>query len=182
MKIICPKTELTTGIGIALRAVPSKTTMPILESLLITADETITITSNDNDMGITTIVTGLIQEKGRIAVEARLFSDIVRKLPESDITIEADFNNKLTISCGQSVFHLNGNDANEFPDLPDTEAIGHFSISEFTLKEMIRQTIFSIAVNDTTSIMKGELFSISDNLLKAVSLDSHRISIRNERS
>ena len=180
MKIICSKSDLITGIGIALRAVPSKTTMPILGSLLITAEEIITITSNDNDMGITTIVNGMIPEKGRIAVEARLFSDIIRKLPESDITIEADSNHKVTISCEKSVFHVNGNDANEFPDLPDAESIGHFTISEFTLKEMIRQTIFSIAVNDAASIMKGELFYVSDNLLKAVSLDSHRISIRNE--
>ena len=181
MKIICSKSDLITGTGIALRAVPSKTTMPILGSLLITAEEVITITSNDNDMGITTIVSGIINEKGRIAVEARLFSDIIRKLPESDITIMADYNNKVTISCEKSIFHLNGNDANEFPDLPDAESIGHFSISEFTLKEIIRQTIFSIAVSDVASIMKGELFSVSDNLLKAVSLDSHRISIRNER-
>ena len=181
MKIICDKTELIARTNIALRAVPSKTTMPILGSLLIVADDTITITSNDNDMGITTIVEGLIREKGRIAVEARLFSEIIRKLPDSEILIEADYNNKMTISCDKSVFHLNGNNADEFPDLPETEGLKSFSISEFTLKEMIRQTIFSIAVNDSNALMRGELFSISGDNLKVVSLDSHRISIRNEK-
>ena len=181
MKIICDKTELINRINIALRAVPSKTPMPILESLLITASDSFTITSNDNDMGITTTVEGLIREKGRIAVEARLFSEIIRKLPDSEVMIEADQNFKLTISCDKSVFHLNGNNADEFPDLPDTEGIKTFSVSEFTLKEMIRQTIFSIATNDTNALMKGELFLVSGDNLKVVSLDSHRISIRNEK-
>mgnify|MGYP002626107575 CR=1 FL=1 len=181
MKIICDKTELIAATNIALRAVPSKTTMPILGSLLITVDDRICITSNDNDMGITTTVEGMIREKGRIAVEARLFSEVIRKLPDSEIMIEADYNDKMTISCEKSVFHLNGNNADEFPDLPETSGVRSFQISEFTLKEIIRQTIFSIAANDSNALMRGELFSVSGDRLKVVSLDSHRISIRNEQ-
>ena len=181
MKITCSKSDLMSGINIALRAVPSKSTMPILESFLIQADSDIIITSNDNDMGIKTMVSGVIAERGRIAVEARLFSEIIRKLPDNEILIESDANYKLTIRCEDSVFHLSGNNPDEFPDLPETGSTRRITISEFTLKEMIRQTIFSIAVNDVNALMKGELFSIEGDNIKVVSLDSHRISIRNEK-
>ena len=181
MKITCSKFELMNRINIALRAVPSKSTMPILESLLIVAKDDITITSNDNDMGIKTIVEGIVNEKGSIAVEAKLFSDIIRKLPENEVVIESDVNRRIKITCEDSLFHLSGSDPDEFPDLPDTGESRTVSISEFTLKELIRQTIFSISTNDSNMLMKGELFSISGNNLKVVSLDSHRISIRNEK-
>ena len=181
MKITCSKSELLTGINIALRAVPSKSTLPILESLLITADNEITITSNDNDMAIKTIVEGVVTERGQIAVEARLFSEIIRKLPENDVYIEADFNYRIRITCEDSLFQVSGNNPDEFPDLPETGITKKISISEFTLKEMIRQTIFSIAGNEANELMKGELFSISGDNLKLVSLDGYRISIRNEK-
>lgn len=181
MKITCSKSELLGGINIALRAVPSKSTLPILESLLITAQDNITITSNDNDMGIVTGIEGVVMEAGKIAVEARLFSEIVRKLPDNEIYIETDRNYKMNIRCEDSVFRLSGNDPDEFPELPDTGVSKTVTMSEFTLKEMIRQTIFSIAVNDANALMKGELFSIRGDNIKVVSLDSHRISIRNEK-
>lgn len=180
MKISCSKSELMNGINIALRAVPSKSTFPILESLLIIADTDIKIVSNDNDMGIETIVEGIVHENGKIAVEARLLSEIIRKLPENEINIESDSSYKVHISCEDSLFNLNGNNPDEFPDLPQTGNTKSVKMSEFTLKEMIRQTIFSIAVTDTNALMKGELFSVKGDKLKVVSLDSHRISIRNE--
>lgn len=180
MIIACSKNDLITAVNIALRAVPSKSTMTILESLLITADDEITITANDNDMAIKTKVEGVVNEKGSIAIEARIFSEIIRKLPDNEIVIETNKMHKMKISCEDSVFNLSGNDPNEFPDLPETGETKTVSISEFTLKELIRQTIFSIAVNDTNALMKGELFSIENNIIKVVSLDSHRISIRKE--
>ena len=181
MKITCTKSELMNGINIALRAVPSKSVMPILESFLIAAKDDITITSNDNDMGIRTGIEGVVLESGMIAVEARLFSDIIRKLPENELTIESNASYKIRISCEGLEFHLNGNNPDEFPELPETGTTRKVTMSEFTLKEMIRQTIFSIAVNDSNALMKGELFSIKGDNLKVVSLDSHRISIRNEK-
>lgn len=181
MKITCSKSELMSGINIALKAVPSKSTMPILESILITASDNITITSNDNDMGIITSVEGIVSEQGRIAVEARLFSEIIRKLPENEIYIETTSNNKIKIVCEDSKFNLSGNDPDEFPDLPRTGETKSVTMSEFTLKELIRQTIFSVAANDANALMKGELFSVSKDNIKVISLDSHRISIRNEK-
>ena len=181
MKITCLKSELMNGINIALRAVPSKSIMPILESFLITAKDEIAITSNDNDMGIRTEIEGVVNERGQIAVEARLFSEVIRKLPENEVTLESSQNYKLKISCEGLEFHLNGNNPDEFPELPETGMTKSIAVSEFTLKEMIRQTIFSIAVNDSNALMKGELFSVKGDNLKVVSLDSHRISIRNEK-
>lgn len=180
MKISCTKSHLLNGINIAMRAVPSKTTLPILESFLIEAADEIKITTNDNDMGIETIVEGSVAEAGRIAIEARIFSDIIRKLPENEIVIEADSSYKVRISCEDSVFNLNGRNPDEFPDLVKTEDNNKITMSQFTLKELIRQTIFSIAPNDSNALMRGELFEINGNTIKVVSLDGHRISIRKE--
>ena len=180
MKISCVKSDLLTGINIAMRAVPSKTTLPILESFLIIADEGIRIITNDKDMGIETAVSGSIFETGKIAVDARIFSEIIRKLPEDEVIIESDNNQKVTITCEESVFNLNGKNPDEFPELPQTENEKKIVVSQFILKELIRQTIFSISANDNNSMMRGELFEVEGNILKVVSLDSHRISIRKE--
>ena len=182
MKITCFKADLLGGIRIALRAVPSKTTMPILESFLIDASgEEIKIITNDNDMGIETAVIGTIDDPGKIAVDAKIFSEIIGKLPENIVTIETDANLKVKITCEETKFDISGNDAEEFPELPDAEEENKIVMSQFTLKELIRQTIFSIAQNDNNSIMRGELFEVKGDMIKIVSLDSHRISIRNEK-
>ena len=180
MKISCTKSNLLSGINIAMRAVPSKTTLPILESFLIEAFDEIKITTNDNDMGIETIVEGNVVETGKIAIEARIFSEIIRKLPENEILIEADASYKVRITCEDSQFNLNGRNPDEFPELVKTDDTNKITMSQFTLKELIRQTIFSIAPNDNNALMRGELFEITDSTVKVVSLDGHRISIRKE--
>jgi len=126
-------------------------------------------------------VEGIVTEKGKIAVEARLFSELVRKLPDNEILLESDRNYKIRLSCEDSVFYLNANNPDEFPDLPKTVVMGEISISEFTFKEMIRQTIFSIAANDANALMKGELMAVSGDTVKMIALDSHRIAIRREK-
>ena len=155
MKISCLKADLLAGLNIAMRAVPSKTTLPILESFLIIACEKIRIITNDKDMGIETQVTGDVQDKGKIAVDAKIFGDIVRKLPESIINIESDSSLKIKVTCEESEFYLNGKNPDEFPELPVTNNENKVSISQFTLKEIIRQTIFSISSYESNSIMKG---------------------------
>ncbi len=180
MKIICSKSDLLNGLNIAMRAVPSKTTLPILESFLIIAGDEIKIITNDKDMGIETRVAGTIEDAGKIAVDARIFNEIVRKLPDNEVKIESDNNQRIKITCEDSEFNLNGRNPEEFPELPATENENKIVISQFILKELIRQTIFSIASNDTNSMMRGELFEVNGDMLKVVSLDSHRISIRKE--
>lgn len=179
MKIICQKTELVKSINIVMKAVPSKTTMPILECILIDALQgEIKFTANDMELGIETVVKGNILEKGRIALDARLFSEIIRKLPESEITITTNDRLQAEIVCEKSKFNISGKEGDDFPYLPFVEKNESICISQFTLKEVIKQTIFSIAQNENNRMMTGELFEINDNLLKVVSLDGHRISIR----
>lgn len=179
MKIVCSKSELMKSINIVMKAVPSKTTMPILECILIDASKgEIKFTTNDMELGIETIVKGEIVEKGVIALEAKLFSEIIRKLADSDITISTDDRYQALITCENSQFNISGKAGDDYPYLPFVEKDHSISVSQFTLKEVIRQTIFSIAQNENNKMMTGELFEITDNILKVVSLDGHRISIR----
>lgn len=179
MKIICSKTNLVKGVSIVSKAVPSKTTMPILECILIDATtDMIKFTANDMELGIETIVEGEILKKGMIAIDARIFSEIVRKLPDNEVVIEADDNLQTTITCEKSKFNISSKSGDEFSYLPYVEKTETISLSQFTLKEIIRQTIFSIADNDSNKLMTGELFQIEGNMLRVVSLDGHRISIR----
>ncbi len=179
MKLICSKSELIKKIGIVIKAVPSKTTMPILECILIKAQAgEISFTANDMELGIETKVEGVILEDGKAALEAKLFSDIVRKLPDADVEIEADSAGRAVITCERSVFRIAGRDPDEFSAIPVVEKEFPVTVSQLTLRDVIQQTIFSIAPNDTNKMMTGELFEIENDRWKVVSLDGHRISIR----
>ena len=179
MKLVCSKSNLLTGVQIVSKAVPSKTTMSILECILIDATQgQIKLTANDMEIGIETVIEGEVVEKGIIALDAKIFSDIVRKLPDSDITIETDSSFKTTITCEKAKFNIIGKSGEDFSYLPEIERNDSIVVSQFTLKEVVRQTIFSIADNDNNKLMTGELFEINEDELKVVSLDGHRISIR----
>lgn len=179
MKIICSKSELLQGVNTVLKAVPAKTTMPILECILIdTTDGQIKLTANDMELGIETKIKGDILDKGKIALEAKLFSEIVRKLPDSEVTIQTDENFRALIKCEKAKFNIAGKSGDDFSYLPEIEKNQMVVLSQFSLKEIIRQTIFSIADNENNRLMTGELFEINGNEMKVVSLDGHRISIR----
>ena len=179
MKIVCNRTDLVSGVSIVSKAVSNKTTLPILECILIEASAgTITLTANDMELGIETNIEGNILEQGKIALDAKLFFEIVRKLPNNDVTIETDSDYKATITCEKACFHIVGQEGSEFPYLPEIEKEKSITLSQFTLKEVIRQTIFSISDNENNKLMTGELFEVEDNKLNVVSLDGHRISIR----
>lgn len=179
MKLVCSKSNLLNGVQIVSKAVPSKTTMSILECILVDASKgVIKLTANDMELGIETTIEGEIIEKGIIALDAKIFLEIVRKLPDSDITIETDSSYKTTITCEKAKFNIIGKSGEDFSYLPIIEREDSVVVSQFTLKEIVRQTIFSISDNDNNKLMTGELFEISGNELKVVSLDGHRISIR----
>ncbi|MCI9081101.1 MAG: DNA polymerase III subunit beta [Lachnospiraceae bacterium] len=184
MKIICQKSDLLHGVNIVSKAVPSRTTMAILECILIDASDASTkdelkLTANDMELGIETRIEGTIIERGSIALDAKIFSEIVRKLPDSDVTIETDESFKTVITCEKAKFNIIGKSGEDFSYLPYIERNQPVVLSQFTLKEVIRQTIFSISDSDNNKLMTGELFEINENKLKVVSLDGHRISIRN---
>ena len=179
MKFTCSKSNLLNGVQIVSKAVPNKTTMSILECILINAsDNQIKLTANDMELGIETVIEGDILEKGQIALDAKILLDIVRKLPDNDVTIVTDNSFKTNITCEKAKFTIIGKSGEDFSYLPSIERIDSIIISQFTLKEVVRQTIFSIADNDNNKLMTGELFEINGDTLKVVSLDGHRISIR----
>ena len=164
MHIICPREELQKGVSIVSKAVSNKTTMPILECILIqTKEGRILMTANDMELGIETEIHGIIEDNGRIAIDAKIFSEIVRKLPDSDVVLETDSSFKTTITCEKAKFNIVGKSGEDFSYIPYIERNECISVSQFTLKEVIRQTIFSIADNDNNKLMTGELFEISEN-------------------
>ena len=180
MKFVCKKSELLKGVNIVSKAVPSKTTMSILECILIDASTNqIKLTANDMELGIETVIEGDILEKGIVAIDAKIFSEIVRKLPDNDVTVETDENFKTKIICEKAKFDISGKSGEDFSYLPYIEKTDFISVSQFNLKEIIKQTIFSISDNENNKMMTGELFEVQNNMLKVVSLDGHRVSIRN---
>lgn len=179
MKLTFSKDALSNGINIVSKAVPSKTTMTILECILIDAtDGLIKLTANDMELGIETKVEGTIHESGKVALDAKLFSEIIRKLPNNDVTITTDEQYNTLITCEKAKFTVQGKGGEDFVYLPYIEKQKYICLSQFTLKEVIRQTIFAISPNDNNKLMTGELFEVHENELKVVSLDGHRIAIR----
>ena len=179
MKLVFSKSNLLNGVQIVSKAVPNKTTMSILECILIDATgKEIKLIANDMELGIETIIEGEILEKGQIALDAKILLDIVRKLPDNEVTLETDKSYKTNITCEKAKFTIIGKSGEDFSYLPSIEKIDSIVVSQFTLKEVVRQTIFSISDNDTNKLMTGELFDINGDILKVVSLDGHRISIR----
>ena len=179
MKFTCTKNDFNNGINIVLKAVPGKTTMPILECVVIEAKgDKIKLTTNDMQLGIETTIPAQIQQDGIILVNAKMIADIVRRLPDEDVNFEVDENNNILLFCGKSKFNIPGIDHEEFPMLPKIDAENKIVISQFTLKEMIQQTIFSISDNEANKILTGELFEINGDEFRIASLDLVRVSIR----
>ncbi|MCR4892852.1 MAG: DNA polymerase III subunit beta [Lachnospiraceae bacterium] len=180
MKIVCSKSNLVTGVNIVSKAVSSKTSLSILECILIVASNgVIKLLANDMEMGIETRIQGEIEENGMIALDAKIFGDVVRRFPNDFIRIVTDDKLMARITCLKSKFNLPGKSGDDFTYLPKVDKEESITISQFTLKQVIQQTLFSISENDNNKLMTGELFDINGDSLRVVSLDGHRISIRN---
>ncbi len=180
MKVNISKSNLINAVNIASKAVPAKTTLPILECILIDAStEKIKFMANDEELGIETIQDGTILEHGIIAIDAAIFGNIVRKLPDGmDVTLETD-GEQVTIRSGKIVFSISGRDGSDFPYLPEIDRSYSIEVSELTLRDIITKTIFAISTNDTNQLMTGELFEIRNReQLRVAALDGHRISVR----
>lgn len=168
------------GISNVSKAVSTKTTHPILSCIFIEAENgNIKLTANDMEIGIESYVEGTVIEEGKVAIEAKLLSDIVRKLPDSEIHMETNEDFKTTIKCEKSLFTIAGKSGEDFSSLPVVEKSKYITISQFTLREIINQTIFSISDSEYNNVMTGELFEVSNNRLRVVAIDGHRIAIRN---
>ncbi|MBQ8138419.1 MAG: DNA polymerase III subunit beta [Lachnospiraceae bacterium] len=183
MKFICSKSNLLNGVNIVSKAVPNRSTMSILECILInTTRDIISLTGNDTELGIETIIDGQIIERGIVALDAKIFSEIVRKLPDDNITIDVDQNYKTLITCGKAHFTIIGKSGEDYTYLPEIEKNNSIILSQLNFRDIVKQTIFSVADGGEGSsaqqTTKGELFEVFGDYMRLSSLDGHRISIR----
>ena len=181
MKFSCEKETLLNLLSIAARAVTGKSSMPLLEGLLLAADaDSLTVTGYDLSMGIRTTAPVDVVEPGRIVLNCRLFLEIVRKLPQDVVYLETDDKLMTTIKCGRSVFNLVASEADEYPALAEVSSETGLSLPRSILKSMIAQTIFSVSDNESKPIHTGCLFEIEGNRLHVVAVDGYRLSVRRE--
>lgn len=181
MKISCLRTDLANAVSNVSRAVAAKSTIPSLEGILIKSyGEKMCISGYNLEIGITTDIEATIQSEGEIVVSAKLFSDIVRRLPEEIVSIETDERMVTYISCGHVDYQIVGMSSVEYPDLPTFEQTDGFKINAKILKDMIRQTVYAVSDNTSKPIYTGSLFEIDNNQFRIVAIDGYRMAIRTE--
>ena len=179
MKIICNQKLLAHKIGISQKAINGKTTLELLKGILISAkDNQLKLTGYDLEIGIETYAQAEIIEEGEIVVNARLFGDIIRKLPDSFVEIETDNENNVYINCVNSRFKIKGDSAKEYPRLPEVKEEDLYNIPQDLLKNMIKQTVFAISQDQTKPILMGELLEIVDGNISLVAIDGYRLAVR----
>jgi DNA polymerase-3 subunit beta len=179
MKFICSKSEFIGAISTVQKAVTGKTTLPILEGILITAKKgQLILTATDLDLGIETKLTCNIISNGSVVLNSKLFGEIIRKLPDMEIEVEVDDTYNTVIRCGKSKFNLIGQNPEEYPELPSINENIMYKIPQDLIKNMIRQTIFSTAQDETRPILTGVLFEVKDGSLTMVALDAYRLALR----
>ena len=179
MKIICEKDKLLKGINSVINGVASKTTMPVLEGILIqTNDKEVKLTTYDLEIGIEYIIECDVQEQGNTVVNAIMFSEIIRKIPDTEITITINDNNLLVIECEGSLYKLATMNPDEFPELPKINVDNSIEIEQNLLKNMVRKTIFAVSNEENRPIFTGCLFEVKDNKLNVVAVDGYRLAIK----
>ena len=179
MKFSCEKALLQAAISTTSRAVAPKSSIPALEGILLEAGNELRLTGYNLETGIRTVVPADIQEEGTLVLGARLFGDIIRKLPDDIVTFRAD-HYMVNITCGMSEFNILGTDPEEFPELPTVEYQNTITLSQAKLRAMIGQTLFAVSDNESRPIHTGSLFEVEKNGLTVVSVDGYRLALRRE--
>ena len=179
MKFTCEKALLQAAISTTSRAVSPKSSIPALEGILVEAGSELRLTGYNLETGIRTTVPADIQEEGTLVLGARLFGEIIRKLPDDMVSFQAE-NYMVKIKCGMSEFNILGTDPEEFPELPTVEYQNSLILPQGKLKSMISQTIFAVSDNESRPIHTGSLFEVDDSGLTVVSVDGYRLALRHE--
>lgn len=163
------------------RAVSTKSSVPALEGILLRAEgEELTLCGYDLELGMTTAMEAKVEESGGIILSARLFGDIVRRLPAETMELSTDPKNITTIKSGPSEFSIVGIPAEEYPELPAISGETSIRLAHSVLKSMIRQTIFAVSESDAKPIHTGTLFELEEDRIRLVSVDGYRLAIREE--
>lgn len=180
MKFSCEKALLQSAISTTSRAVSPKNSIPALMGILLEAGSSLQLTGYNLETGIRTTIPAQIDQGGALVLEARLFGEIVRKLPDDMVTVSTD---ELTvhIECGMSSFNIQGIDPEEFPDLPSVEHQNTLEIGQDVLRSMIDETLFAVSTNESRPIHTGSLFEVENGALTVVSVDGYRLALRHEQ-
>lgn len=182
MKIICDTNVLSSACQNIQRAVSSKASIPALECILINAEsDNVTLTGYDLEIGSETTISAFVNQKGRVALNARYLCDILRLLPESKVTIETDEKHICKIISGDTEYSIVGTDPDTYPDLPVVTGEQPISVNQGVLKDMIRKTIYAVAIGDARPVHTGIKFEIEQNQLVLIALDGFRLAIRREK-
>ena len=179
MKFSCEKALLQAAISTTSRAVSPKSSIPALEGILLEAGSDLRLTGYNLETGIRTIVPADIREEDTLVLGARLFGEIVRKLPDDIVTFQSE-NYMVNIKCGMSEFNILGTDPEEFPELPTVEYQNSLILPQSRLKAMISQTLFAVSDNESRPIHTGSLFEVDSEGLTIVSVDGYRLALRHE--
>lgn len=187
LKFVVLKDKLTESVNQVMKSVSSKTTIPILTGIKLTAtSDGITLTGSNSDISIKSFIpceedgseNATVATAGSIVLPSRLFSELVRKLPDEEIKIEVNNRMITIIRSGPSEFNLNGLDPEEYPNLPVITGKDSFNVRKDLLKEVIKQTVFSVSASETRPVLTGVKWMIQDNQLICVATDSHRLAQR----
>ena len=181
MKFSCEKYLLQSACGTASRAAASKSPIPALEGLLLQASDRLTVTGYDLKKGIYTQLEAEVKEQGSVVVGARLFGEMIRRLPDGIVTISTDINNNVNVKCGKSEFNFMGISPEDYPEMPVVDGVNNIALPQKILGSMINQTIFAVADNDMRPIYTGTLFDIEGEELTLVAVDGYRLAKRSEK-
>ena len=181
MKFSCEKYLLQSACGTASRAAASKSPIPALEGLLLQAADRLTVTGYDLKKGIYTQLEADVKEQGSVVVGARLFGEMIRRLPDGIVTISTDVNNNVNVKCGKSEFNFMGISPEDYPEMPVVDGVNNIALPQKILSSMINQTIFAVADNDMRPIYTGTLFDIEGEELTMVAVDGYRLAKRSEK-
>ena len=178
MKFTCEKALLVSAISVASRTVAPKSAIPSLEGLLVKAGVKVMLTGYNLETGITVGVPADIAEPGECIMPARLFFDIIRKLPDDEVTVSVDESFRVSIRGGISSFTITAMTAEDYPELPDVDSEKGIPVPQRELREMISGTIFSASENMARPIHTGCLFEIADESVTVVAVDGYRLALR----
>ena len=178
MRFTCEKNTLVQGLNIAGRAVASKSSLTVLEGILCKADQELSFTGYNMETGITYIVDADISDPGQCILPARLFGDIIRRLPEGPVTVVVDESYKVSIRAGYASFTISAENAADYPELPDVSTGRNISIPQNKLKELISGTIFAVSENQGRPIHTGVKFEVEEDSISAIAVDGFRLARR----
>ena len=180
LKFSCEKTLLQQAVSTVSRAVAAKSSIPALEGVLLEGDTQLTLSGYNMQTGIRTAIPAEIHQEGRIVLNARLFGEMIRRLPDDIVVFSADEKYVVKLVCGDASFELPGLSADDYPEMPTVYDEFSVSIQQRTMKAMINQTSFAVSTNEARPIHTGALFEIGDAGLTMVAVDGFRLALRRE--